>query len=317
MVYLIRSYHFNKWTPNASLLKEDLLSIPIYVKLDDIPIVAFIEDGLSAMTTKLGTLVMLDSYTSSTCLQSLGCSDYACALIDVRAHIVFKEEMIVVIHDVKDYVEVLTVRVEYKWELPRSGASKHFNKWTPNASLLKEDLLSIPIYVKLDDIPIVAFIEDGLSAMTTKLGTPVMLDSYISLTCLQSWGCSDYACALIDVRAHIVFKEEMIVVIHDVKDYGEVLPVVNDVADPFNETNKVTEKVGADSYATSIPSTFNVTFKKLDDSVNADRDNEVEELMGKSGCSLGMAFSIAGTLIGLDGGFLEFFLTSHCSVRFP
>nr|GEW27884.1 hypothetical protein [Tanacetum cinerariifolium] len=65
------------------------------VKVDDIPIVAFIEDGLSAMTTKLGTMD-------------------------------FKEEIIVVIPDVKDYKEVLLVRVEYKWEPPRCGASKVF-----------------------------------------------------------------------------------------------------------------------------------------------------------------------------------------------
>ncbi|GJV00718.1 hypothetical protein Tco_1329988 [Tanacetum coccineum] len=56
--------------------------------------------------------------------------------------------------------------------------------------------------------------------------------------------------------------------------------VVNDVADSSNETNKVTEtnKVGVDVYATSIPSTSNMNFIKLDDSVNADSDSEVEEV---------------------------------------
>ncbi|GKC01501.1 ATPase, F1/V1/A1 complex, alpha/beta subunit [Tanacetum coccineum] len=42
-----------KWTPTANLLKEDLNSVPILVKLHDILIVAFIADGLSAMTSKL------------------------------------------------------------------------------------------------------------------------------------------------------------------------------------------------------------------------------------------------------------------------
>ncbi|GJX94066.1 probable indole-3-pyruvate monooxygenase YUCCA10 [Tanacetum coccineum] len=73
-------------------------------------------------------------------------------------------------------------------------------KWTPNASLLKEDLLLVPIWVKLYDIPIVVFTEDGLSAMATKLCIPVMLDSNTSSMCLQSWGHLDYARALIDAK---------------------------------------------------------------------------------------------------------------------
>ncbi|GJR07801.1 zinc knuckle CX2CX4HX4C containing protein [Tanacetum coccineum] len=42
-----------------------LENVPIWVKLHDISIVAFTTDGLSAMATKLGNLIMLDSYTSS------------------------------------------------------------------------------------------------------------------------------------------------------------------------------------------------------------------------------------------------------------
>ncbi|GKC14373.1 hypothetical protein Tco_1011155 [Tanacetum coccineum] len=62
-------------------------------------------------------------------------------------------------------------------------------------------MLLVPIWVKLYDIPIVVFTEDGLSAMATKLCIPVMLDSNTSSMCLQSWGHLDYARALIDVRA--------------------------------------------------------------------------------------------------------------------
>ncbi|GJS17169.1 hypothetical protein Tco_0411641 [Tanacetum coccineum] len=60
--------------------------------------------------------------------------------------------------------------------------------------------------------------------------------------------------------------------------------VVNDVADSSNETNKVTEtnKVGINVYATSIPITSNMTFIKLDDSVNADSDSEVEEVYNET-----------------------------------
>ena len=46
---------------------------------------AFIEDGLSAMANRIGNLIMLDTYTSSMCMQSWGHLNYARALIDIRA----------------------------------------------------------------------------------------------------------------------------------------------------------------------------------------------------------------------------------------
>nr|GEV05463.1 hypothetical protein [Tanacetum cinerariifolium] len=61
-------------------------------------------------------------------------------------------------------------------------------KWHPDENLLKEDVSTVPVWVKLYGVPIMAFSEDGLSAIATKLGTPLMLDSYTSDMCMQSWG---------------------------------------------------------------------------------------------------------------------------------
>ncbi|GJY49248.1 putative reverse transcriptase domain-containing protein, partial [Tanacetum coccineum] len=61
-------------------------------------------------------------------------------------------------------------------------------KWHPDENLLKEDVSTIPVWVKLYGVPITAFSEDGLSAIATKLGTPLMLESYTSDMCMQSWG---------------------------------------------------------------------------------------------------------------------------------
>nr|GEW35782.1 hypothetical protein [Tanacetum cinerariifolium] len=60
-------------------------------------------------------------------------------------------------------------------------------KWHPNENLLKEDGSVIPVWVKLHGVPVMAFSEDGLSAIATKLGTPLMLDSYTSNMCMKSW----------------------------------------------------------------------------------------------------------------------------------
>ncbi|GJU08959.1 hypothetical protein Tco_1125389 [Tanacetum coccineum] len=56
----------------------------------------------------------------------------------------------------------------------------NLKKWKPDVNLLKEDVVNVPFWVKLHGVPMTAFSEDGLSAIATKLGTPLMLDSYTS-----------------------------------------------------------------------------------------------------------------------------------------
>nr|GEW91746.1 hypothetical protein [Tanacetum cinerariifolium] len=52
--------------------------------------------------------------------------------------------------------------------------------------------------------------EDGLSAIAIKLGTPIMLDSYTSDMCMQSWGRSSYARAMIEFRANVELKDTIV-----------------------------------------------------------------------------------------------------------
>nr|GEV81988.1 putative ribonuclease H-like domain-containing protein [Tanacetum cinerariifolium] len=121
---------------------------------------------------------------------------------------------------------------------------------TPNANLLEEDLKSV--LIKLHDIPIVAFTLDGLSGMATNLGNPIMLDSYTSSMCLQSWGLMNYAQALIDLKADRELKEDMVIVIPNVEADREDDDLVNEDND-----SKVEEVY--DETATYMSSTsFNV-----------------------------------------------------------
>ncbi|GJX40516.1 beta-caryophyllene synthase [Tanacetum coccineum] len=79
-------------------------------------------------------------------------------------------------------------------------------KWHPDENLLKEDVSTIPVWVKLHGVPVTAFSDDGLSAIATKLGTPLMLDSYTSDMCMQSWGRSSYARVMIELQADYEWK---------------------------------------------------------------------------------------------------------------
>ncbi|GKA47002.1 NIN-like protein [Tanacetum coccineum] len=59
-----------KWSPMANVSNEDLKSVPGWVKLHDVPIAAFTEDGYNAIATKFGIALMLDTYTTSMCIES-------------------------------------------------------------------------------------------------------------------------------------------------------------------------------------------------------------------------------------------------------
>ncbi|GJR38525.1 hypothetical protein Tco_1214209 [Tanacetum coccineum] len=62
--------------------------------------------------------------------------------------------------------------------------------------------------------------EDGLSAIATKLGNPLMFDSYSADICMQSWGQSSYARAMIKLRADVELKDNIVVVMPKVAGEG-------------------------------------------------------------------------------------------------
>ncbi|GJZ92101.1 cytokinin dehydrogenase 3-like protein [Tanacetum coccineum] len=116
-----------KWHPDKNLLKEDVSTVPIWVKLHGVPVTAFSEDGLSAIATKLGTLLMLDSYTSDMCMQSWGRSSYARVMIELRAKVELKDNIVVAMPKItKEGHYICNVRVEYEWKPPRRLSCKVF-----------------------------------------------------------------------------------------------------------------------------------------------------------------------------------------------
>ncbi|GJU05523.1 hypothetical protein Tco_1121953 [Tanacetum coccineum] len=105
---------------------EDVGNVPLWVKLHGVPVTAFSEDGLSAIATKLGTPLMLDSYTSYMCLQSWGRSSYARAMIELRAEVELKDTIVVAMPKIIREGYNCTVRVEYEWKPPRCLCCKVF-----------------------------------------------------------------------------------------------------------------------------------------------------------------------------------------------
>nr|GEW74332.1 hypothetical protein [Tanacetum cinerariifolium] len=57
---------------DVNLLKEKVRSVPVWVKLHGVLVTTFSEDGLGVITVKIGSPIMLESYTYYMCLQSWG-----------------------------------------------------------------------------------------------------------------------------------------------------------------------------------------------------------------------------------------------------
>ncbi|GJU78945.1 cytokinin dehydrogenase 3-like protein [Tanacetum coccineum] len=99
----------------------------VWVKLHGVPVTAISEDGLSAIATKLGTPLMLDSYASDMCMQSWGRSTYARGMIELRADVELKDNIVVAMAKIiGEGHYICNVRVEYEWKPPRCASCKVF-----------------------------------------------------------------------------------------------------------------------------------------------------------------------------------------------
>ncbi|GKA96079.1 sugar transport protein 13 [Tanacetum coccineum] len=89
----------------------------------------------------------------------------------------------------------------------------------------KDKVTSVPVWVKMHKVPIVAYYEDGLSLISTQVGKPIMLDAFTSEMCADLWGRLGFARALIEVSADKDLKQEVVIVVPKVdessKEKGE------------------------------------------------------------------------------------------------
>nr|GEW05069.1 hypothetical protein [Tanacetum cinerariifolium] len=98
---------------------EDVSTVIVWVKLHVVPVTTFSEDGLSAIATKLGTPLMLDSYTSDMCMKSWGMSSYARVMIELRADVESKDNIVVALLNItREGHYTCNVRAEYEWKPP-------------------------------------------------------------------------------------------------------------------------------------------------------------------------------------------------------
>ncbi|XP_022024390.1 uncharacterized protein LOC110924702 [Helianthus annuus] len=124
------------WRPTTKLEKKEVKKVQIWVKIHDVPIAAYTEDGLSMIATTIGEPKVLDSYTSSMCSDMWGRSSYARALIEVSAEKNLRDQITLAIPEPEGEGFVKeTMSVEYEWSPLRCGhccVFGHSNETCPN-----------------------------------------------------------------------------------------------------------------------------------------------------------------------------------------
>ncbi|XP_022007408.1 uncharacterized protein LOC110906609 [Helianthus annuus] len=129
----------NNWTPTTKLEKKEVKKVQVWVKIHEVPIAAYTEDGLSLIAMTLGEPKMLDSFTASMCTDSWGRSSYARALIEILADKEMREEVTIAIPEPEGegFVKV-TMYVEYEWSPYRCAKCcvfGHSNEMCPKQPL--------------------------------------------------------------------------------------------------------------------------------------------------------------------------------------
>ncbi|GJU60103.1 putative ribonuclease H-like domain-containing protein, partial [Tanacetum coccineum] len=169
-------------------------------------------------------------------------------------------------------------------------------KWHPDENLLKEDVSTIPVWVKLHGVPVTAFSENGLSAIATKLGTPLMLDSYTSDMCMQSWGRSSCARVMIELRADVELKDNIVVAMPKITREGHYIcnvrvegntNLVNNEATPIIDKIGKFEELLTSGQAILLDKAGN-PIKKVEFSGDYDSEDEVASVDNDMACSLAL-----------------------------
>ncbi|XP_022007560.1 uncharacterized protein LOC110906790 [Helianthus annuus] len=96
------------------------------------------------------------------------------------------------------------------------------NVWSPSVNLKKECIKSVPVWVKFHNVPIAIYTDDGLSLLASKLGTPKRLDGYTADMCVDNWGRSSFARAMIEINADNDLKDFITVAIPKLEEDGYI-----------------------------------------------------------------------------------------------
>ncbi|GKA76964.1 hypothetical protein Tco_0783425 [Tanacetum coccineum] len=249
-----------------NLLKEDVANVLVCVKLHGVPVMAFIEDGLSAIATKLGTPLMLDSYTSDMCMQSWGRSSYVRAMIKLWADVELKDT--IMDKYPKNISSGVAKNLKNPSQAPRGVLVGHKVGFKPVKQIYR------PISKKKNANTSGNKKKDVKSRKEVIIHTHLMLQRGLAMVLIVFWNNggtyenADYDYDPYDDDIHFVylpFKE-----VGCLCNGQRKLVIVGDDGKPLKSCKSM------------LPSSFNVASKKVDDPVKEDSDDEVLEVYNET-----------------------------------
>ncbi|KAJ9555234.1 hypothetical protein OSB04_009848 [Centaurea solstitialis] len=98
------------------------------------------------------------------------------------------------------------------------GAPFFVDKWDPAKGLTKPVHSSCPLWIKLHNIPLVAFNVEGIGRIASAIGIPKQMDSATASMCDKAWGRPGFAKVLVDTWAVGDLKREIEVVVPSLTD---------------------------------------------------------------------------------------------------
>ncbi|GJV92085.1 zinc knuckle CX2CX4HX4C containing protein [Tanacetum coccineum] len=152
---------------DATTHKKEFTRIPIWVKLHDVSIQVFEEDGISLIATFIGKPIMLDSYISSMCNESYGRSSFARCLIEINSEADLVDVVTISIPSLTgDDFTKETIYVEYEWRPRRCDTCKIFGHVHENCP---KKVVTHPIVVTSNVVtPTVEKTNDGFQTVGKK-----------------------------------------------------------------------------------------------------------------------------------------------------
>nr|GEW98105.1 RNA-directed DNA polymerase, eukaryota, reverse transcriptase zinc-binding domain protein [Tanacetum cinerariifolium] len=106
-----------KWDPDVIFEKTEPCKIFIWIKLLNIPLEAWSVRDISALASRLGTPIMMDSITASMCHNGSGRAGYARILVEIDAKKGIQDQIEIVYKDALNCTKKTKfVKVEYNWE---------------------------------------------------------------------------------------------------------------------------------------------------------------------------------------------------------
>ncbi|XP_020685527.1 uncharacterized protein LOC110101805 [Dendrobium catenatum] len=104
--FLGRPFLLQKWSPKFRPKRENFTSIPIWVKILDLPLVCWNSEGISRIASKIGIPLAVDALTAQKTRLT-----FARVCIQVDASATFPEEIPISIEE-----DVFSLKIQYEWK---------------------------------------------------------------------------------------------------------------------------------------------------------------------------------------------------------